>query len=124
MKRQMTANIRNKLPQKVSLWFLLILPSVLLITLTVGLASYVAFINGQKAVNEVAHQLRGGVSARIEDHLCVFLEIPHQVNQFNIDAIQQGWAKANDPRLLQNYFLSQVKTHSTITSVYFGNIQG
>jgi len=124
MKRQMTANIRNKLPQKVSLWFLLILPSVLLITLTVGLASYVAFINGQKAVNEVAHQLRGEVSARIEDHLRVFLEIPHQVNQFNIDAIQQGWAKANDPRLLQNYFLSQVKTHSTITSVYFGNIQG
>ncbi len=83
-----------------------------------------AFINGQKAVNDVAQQLRGEVSARIEDHLLDFLKIPHEINQFNITSLQQNWAYANDPKMLQEYFLAQVKTHETITSIYFGNKNG
>ncbi len=115
---------QDKLPPKIPLRFALIIPFILVITLAVGLAGYIAFTNGQKAVNDVARQLRSEAAARIEDHLHGFLKVPHQINQFNITSIQQGWLDTKDSKDVQDYFLEQVKTHDTITSIYFGNMDG
>jgi len=116
--------LQDKLPQKIPLRFVLIIPFILVITLTVSLAGYIVFMNGQKAVNDAARQLRSAAAARIEDHLHGFLKVPHQINQFNATSIQQGWLDTKDSRNVQDYFLEQVKTHDTITSIYFGNMDG
>jgi diguanylate cyclase (GGDEF)-like protein/PAS domain S-box-containing protein len=124
MKLRIATILQKKLPPKIPLRFALIIPFILVVTFTVSLASYIVFFNGQKAVNDIAYQLRSEVSARIADHLHGFLEIPHQINQFNINPIQQGWLDTKNSRDMQDYFLEQVKTHDTITSIYFGNIDG
>jgi diguanylate cyclase (GGDEF)-like protein/PAS domain S-box-containing protein len=116
--------LQDKAPLKISLRLVLLIPFILVIILTTSIAGYIAFINGQRAVNGVASQLRSEVSARIEDHLQNFLEIPHEIIQFNSASMQQGWLDLKDTSLLQNYFLEQVETHKTITSIYFGNTAG
>jgi hypothetical protein len=52
------------------------MPFVIQIVWIVGLVGYLSFRNGQQAVDNVAHQLRGGVTARIKEHLRTFLIHP------------------------------------------------
>lgn len=118
------ASFQDKVHLKIPLRLVLLIPFILVSILTISIVGYIAFVNGQKAVNDVAHQLRSEVSARIKDHLKDFLEIPHETNRFNIASMQQGWLNTKNTKMLQDYFLEQVKSHKTITSIYFGNTDG
>jgi len=118
------AQPQSKASVRFPLRLVLLVPFILVILLTVGIVWYVSFMNGQKAVNEVARQLRSDISARINDHLQKFLKTPHQTVLFNLASMQQGWLDANDTRLFQNYLLEQVKIHQSLTSIYYGNADG
>jgi len=124
MASKILTNFQHKSLLKIPLRFVLLVPFLLILVIAVGATSYIAFVNGQNAVNDVARQLRSEVSARIEDHLQRFLQVPHATNQQNILSIQQGWLNTNNTEILQFYFLEQVKTHPSITSIYFGNADG
>jgi PAS domain S-box-containing protein len=103
---------------------MLIAPFVALVVLAVALAGYLSFRNGQQAVNDVAHQLRDELTARIEEHLVTFLDTPHQINQVNANALRQGLLKANDANALERHFWEQVQIFDSVTSIYFGNTAG
>ncbi len=109
---------------KIPLRMVLIVPFVLLVILAVGLAGYLSFRNGQEAVNNVAHQLHGEITARIEEHLRDFLDMPHRINQLNAAAMRQGWLDVTDAAVLERYFWQQVQTFEAVTSIYFGNTAG
>lgn len=102
----------------------MIVPFVALVVLTVSLTGYVGFKNGQKAADGSARQIRREISARIQDHLRNFLAIPRQINRLNQASLEQGWLDPADEKKLQAYFLEEIKEHDTITSVYFGNLNG
>ena len=112
---------QDKLFTKVPLRLVLIVPFVTQVALVVGLVGFLSFRNGQRAVNNVAHQLRGEITARIEEHLCAFLETPRQLNEINANAIRQGLPDANDPMALERHFWEQIQVFGSVTSVYFGN---
>ena len=59
----------NQVFAKVPLRAVLIVPFVLQIFAAVGLTRYVSLQNGQKAVNDLASQLRSEVNSRIDKHL-------------------------------------------------------
>jgi diguanylate cyclase (GGDEF)-like protein len=124
MKRHTVVNASQTILPVFPLWLLLILPSAMLIALTAGLAGYIGFVNGRKTVNNFVSQLRNDASEQIEDHVRTFLAIPHEINQLNTESFQQGWINVNDTEMVQNYFLTQVRSHDTITSIYFGNPDG
>lgn len=115
---------RRRLFTKIPLRFVFIVPFVIQVALVAGLVGYLSFRNGQQAVNNVAHQLRSEITARIEEHLRAFLNTPHQVNQINANAIRQGLPDANDPQALERYFWEQIQVFDSLTSVYFGNTEG
>ena len=69
--------------RKIPLRTILIVPFVLQIFGTVGLLGYLSYRNGQKAVNEVAAQLRSKISDRVQFYLQSYLEIPHLINRIN-----------------------------------------
>ena len=83
-------HIVAKFSGKVPLRTVLIIPFILQIFAAVGLVGYLSFINGQRAVNDLASQLRSEISKRIEDNVRTYLTIPHQVNQTNAAAISLG----------------------------------
>ncbi len=115
---------KDKAALKLPLQLVMLFPFMLVIIGTVGVVGYIDYVNGQKAVNDVAHRLRNEVSAHIEEHLHDFLLVPIQVNQFNATSMGQGWMDPQNTRELQNFFLEQVKIQKTITSIYFGNTDG
>ncbi len=110
--------------KKIPLKTLLIAPFITLTTLALGLAGYLSYLNGQKAVNDVTHQLQSEITRRIESHLSAFLRVPQQIIAINAADIQDGRLEADDPDALERHFWRQVRIFTSVTSVYFGNVAG
>jgi PAS domain S-box-containing protein len=75
---------------KLPLQGILITPFVLQIATAVGLVGYLSFRNGQQAVNDLASQLRSEISARIQQQLKNYVEIPYAINQINANSFFRG----------------------------------
>lgn len=103
---------------------ILIFPYALLIILTIALVGTITYVHGQTAVNDVASQLRNETALRVQAHLNSFLNIPHEINQFNAYAIQSKEFKLDDASAIQQFFLEQVKIHPSVSSIYFGTLEG
>jgi diguanylate cyclase (GGDEF)-like protein len=103
--------------RKPSLRLVLVIPFVLQIVAAVGLTGWISLHNGQKAVNDIASQLRHEVTARIEQKLTDYLKSAPLINQINLDAIQLGnLDPANQPRT-QAYILQQLKQFPFISGI-------
>ncbi|SFL36158.1 PAS domain S-box-containing protein [Desulfomicrobium norvegicum] len=88
------------------------------------LISWVSFTGGREAVGDVGLQLRKEVSQRIFEHLLDFLRLPHEINRGNARALQRGLVSADEPELLVARFSEQVDLFPSVSSIYFGNVQG
>jgi PAS domain S-box-containing protein len=109
----------RRLPLQVILTVLL----VLLVLITGGLASVLAFRNGQAAVNGLAHQLHQEVTARINQHLDGYLEIPHLINRLNLDSIRLGQLDVRDLDGLERHFLTQIQHFDAVSSIDYADEQ-
>ena len=70
-----------RLLRRVPLRIVLIVPFVILTFAAVTLTGFLSFRNGQKAVNDVATQLRSETTARIEQHLQAYLETQPELKE-------------------------------------------
>ncbi|MBD0335562.1 MAG: response regulator [Cyanobacteria bacterium Co-bin13] len=99
---------------------MLVIPFVLQIFVAVGLTGYVSLLNGQRAVNEVASQLRREVTDRIRERLADHSDIPHLINQINAAAVRSGDLKTQD-RSSEQYLWQQIQYLDDFTWIYFGD---
>jgi len=76
--------------------FVLVVPFLLQISAAVGLVGYLSYRNGERAVNDLANQLRAEVTARITQHLDAYLTSPHQLNRLNVAALEMGLIDLQD----------------------------
>lgn len=123
MSRQSLSRLFAKVSGKVPLRTVLIVPFVLQIVGAVGLVGYLSFMNGQKAVNDLATRLRGEISDRIDQHLDTYFATPHQINQINRDAIDLGLLSISDFQNTGRYFWKQMKVFD-VGYICYGNING
>ena len=102
---------------KLPLPVVLVLPFILQIFTAVGLTGYVSLRNGQKAVNDVASQLRSELTARIQQQIRTYVETPHSINQINANALIQ---ETIDPIALAgiNQLWQQAKIFNTTNLIY------
>lgn len=105
----------GKLSVKLSLRTVLIVPFVLQTFGAVGIVGYLSFKNGQQAVNNVATQLRGEITNRIDLNLKSYLTIPHQINQSNAVALDLGQLKLQDLVGLERHFWRQIQIFDSLT---------
>ncbi|MBN3894043.1 MAG: GAF domain-containing protein [Nostoc sp. NOS(2021)] len=82
---------------------------VLQIFLAVGLTAYLSISNGQKAVNEVASELRREVANRVEQNLQTYLSTPRQVLHSNQNIIDMGLLKIENLATWESYLIEQLK---------------
>lgn len=94
------------------------------ITMMVALISYLSFVSGRQAVNDLAYQLLQEIAARIEQELDSYLEIPILVNQINADSIRTGLLDPSDPSALEHYFWHQIQNFDKASYIYLGNDKG
>jgi len=97
----------SKVSPSLPLRLVLVIPFVIQIFTAVGLTGYFSLMNGKKAVNNVASQLRTEITGRVQSYLNNYLAIPHQINTANAHAIQQGWIDFNNIQALNRQFLNQ-----------------
>ncbi|NER52497.1 MAG: response regulator, partial [Symploca sp. SIO1A3] len=121
--KTLTSNI-SKTSQPLPLRLVVVMPFVLQIFAAVGLTGWLSLRNGQKAVNDVATQLRCEITARIEDHLKVEVKAPHLVNQLNANAIKFGQVNPDEPQTLERHIWGQLRLFPPLTSSYFGTVDG
>lgn len=117
--RSVIAKVSGKLPLRT----VIIVPFVLQIVGAVGLVGYLSFRNGQKAVQDLASQLMGDVSSRIEQHLDSYLSTPKQINQMNLQAIKSGLLDLKDFKRMGKYFWNQIHVFN-FTYINFGTQNG
>ena len=95
---------RIKVNKTLPLQLVLVVPFVLQIFGAVGLVGYLSFKNGQKAVNDVAIQLRQEMSDRINLQVLNYLEKPYYVGQTIVAAAQENQLALTDVTKLERTF--------------------
>ncbi|MEM9002877.1 MAG: response regulator [Cyanobacteria bacterium P01_F01_bin.86] len=98
----------------------LVVPFILQMFAAVGLTGYVSLRNGQKAVNDVASQVRSELTARIQQQIHTYVEIPHSINQINANGMVQG---SIDPAALSgtDQLWQQAKIFRATNLIYCAN---
>ena len=114
----------RKSPKKIPLLYVFVTALVALTVLATGLVGYLSFHNGQRAVNDVAYQLRNEITIRIEEQVYTFLDTPNQINQINANIVGQGMIAADDAATLEHHFWEQIQIFDSVSSIYFGNVDG
>lgn len=109
--------------KKVPLRLVLIVPFVLQISAAVGIVGYFSFRNSQQAVNDLAHQLMNKVSRLVDQHLDTYLATPHQVNQINAAAIEQGLLDPRDLPSIGHFFWKQMQSFD-FSYINYGLVTG
>ncbi|NET55605.1 MAG: PAS domain-containing protein [Symploca sp. SIO2E6] len=118
---------RSNLTRQIPLRLPLVLPFVLQIFAAVGLTGWLSLRDGQKAVNNLASQLRSEVTARIEQKLDNYLEKPQRLNQLIVNAIERGQLSLQlDQPLPQHefYLWQQITLFEEVTWISLGSQQG
>ncbi len=112
-----------QLGRSIPLRLILIAPFIMQIFAAVGLTSYLSISNGQKAVNDLAKDLRQDVSARVAQHITSYLEKPWMVNQLIADAVDRKQLNLDLENIyLQNdkFFLQTMRMFNEIGGVFIG----
>ena len=119
-----TTFLSNRSQKKVSLRLILVLPFVLQIFAAVGLTGWLSLRNGQKAVNEVASQLRSEITARIEQQLKTYLDTGPRVTQLNANALRLGYLNPDEVTNAHRYFWEQIQAFNFVTNMGFATKTG
>ena len=109
--------LRESQTGKLPLPAVLVIPFIVQMFAAVGLTGYVSLRNGQKAVNDVASQLRSELTARIQQQIHTYVEIPHAINRINANAMIQGTI---DPTALvgTDQLWQQARIYNTTNLLY------
>ena len=113
-----------KLSGKATLQTVLIVPFVLQVFAAVGIVGYLSFRNSQRAVKDLAGQLMGEVSNRIEQNLRTYLQTPHQINQSKVDAVKLGFVNMKGLSAWEKYLWRQVQLYPYINFTSIANPDG
>ncbi|GAB4386004.1 MAG: hypothetical protein Kow00121_51730 [Elainellaceae cyanobacterium] len=121
---QLPSRFISKVRNKASLQTTLIVPFALQVFVAVGITGWLSLQNGQKAVNDVASQLRTEVSNRINQRLDTYLEAPHAINRINALAYSQGSLDLSELNELEPYFWRQAQWSEGISSSALATSEG
>ena len=113
----------RSLPRRLSLPTILIVPFVVQVVTAVSLVGYLSFVNGQRAVNNLATQLQRELAIRIKNELSTYLQTPEQFNQINAIALREGQVDFDQGRALPLFF-QQLKMSNYLYGLYCGSSQG
>lgn len=109
---------------KISLRALLVFPFILQIFGAVGIVGYLSFRNGQKAVENLANQVMGETSARVEQHLESYLKQSFIVAQLNVQAAQRGELTFRNLLKSESYLWQQIQVFDSVYAIYLGSEEG
>jgi PAS domain S-box-containing protein len=125
MLREVTMLGKSRMPsspelfRKIPLQLLLIIPFVVQTVGAVAVVGYLSYRNGQKAVNDVATQLRNETSNRIKQNLTHLLAIPFQSFENYDAALSQNRINLNNGRDVEKFLWGQLPAFPLVAAAAF-----
>ena len=110
--------------RRVRLRTVLIVPFMIQLLATVGLTGYLSWRNGQRAVNDVASQLRNEVTTRVQLRLKDYLEKPYLITRINHRSARLGLLSLEDKQFSEYLLWEQIQLFDSVYAIYFGSEQG
>ncbi|MGD1861624.1 MAG: TIR domain-containing protein [Leptolyngbyaceae cyanobacterium] len=90
------------------------------VLLGMGISGALSLRNGQRAVNDVASQLRRELSGRIEDNIIQQIRLPNLINQINADAVRRG-ELTTQSLASENYLWQQMQYLDAVSWMYYAS---
>jgi signal transduction histidine kinase/DNA-binding NarL/FixJ family response regulator len=92
----------------------------------VGLVGTLSYINGQRAVDNLAQQLMTEVQGRVQQHLHNYTQLPQQIVELVANDIELGLIDLSQSNLqpLDPYFLTRAQAFPEVSFIYVGDQQG
>lgn len=109
---------------RIPLQILLIVPFVIQTVGAVTIVVYLSYRNGQKAVNDVATQLRNDTSDRIKQNLTYLLAIPFQSFETYDAALSQNRIDLNNGRDVEKFLWRQLPAFPHVAATVFVTAAG
>ncbi len=109
--------------QKIALRTVLIIPFLLQIFAAVGLTGYLSLRNGQRAIGELASDLRREVSNEVHHRLNEYASTTRRLTQINGHQIDLGILNLQNSDQLSQLFIKQVKTYK-VGYILYGSKDG
>jgi signal transduction histidine kinase len=118
--------LQRSSPSSISLGNILVIPFLVQVFGAVSLVGYLSFQNGQKAVNQVASQLRLEISERVKGQLSGYLQTPHLATQVLADDVIAGRVnlKTQDFSTFGPYLMTRVQGFESIGFLKIADPQG
>lgn len=88
-----------------------------------GITGFLAFLNSQYVVSDLAGQLQNEVSDRIVQHLDTYLKTPHLVNHLCQDSIRLGEINIHDNEGLRRHFQEMSYRYGSVEAICYANEQ-
>ncbi len=101
----------SRLLKNVPLKVVLVVPFIIQICVATGIVGIFTYRNSQQAISTMAEILSGEMSDRISAEIKNYLELPSQINQSNVDAIEMGILNIKDFQLIEKYFWKQINLY-------------
>jgi PAS domain S-box-containing protein len=114
---------KNFLKPSVPLHLVLTLLFVLQICGIVGLVGWLSFRNGERAVEDLATQLRLETAGFVIHHLEEYTKVPHQINRINLDAVELRLLDLSDLETTGHYFWRQMRVFD-VGYINYANTRG
>ncbi len=113
-----------KVPSQLPLKTILIVPFVIQIVTAVSWVGYLSFRAGEKAVQDLATQLRTEVTNQIQNRLDHYVEDAQIINQMIAHQIEAGILNLQDAVMREKSFINVIQTFPSINHAYFGTVEG
>ena len=112
------------MPQKIPLHVILAVQFSVQVIGLVSVVGYLSYQSGQRAVEDLAHQLMEETSNRVTLRLDNFLSQPHRINQIHISALKSEAIRLQELDHLHRYLIHQLPQFPEATTFLFGTPQG
>lgn len=94
------------------------------IVAAVGTTGWLSIRNGQRAMLDLATQLRSETTARVEQQLDNYLATPHLINDLNVADLRSGGLNLQNSTALERHLWQQIQLFPSISYIYLGTEQG
>ncbi len=102
----------------------LVVPFVAQISTAVGVTAFFSLKNGQKAVNEVASQLRTEIVTQVHQYITDYMKTPQIVTQMNSYSVGCGELDLKYIKSLERHFWHQMQLFKSLNPIAFASTQG
>jgi PAS domain S-box-containing protein len=99
----------------------LIVSIVCIFIFAIGITGILTFLNSQYVVTDLASQMQSEISDRIIQHLDVYLETPHLVNNLCMDSIRLGEISISDNDSIQRHFQELSYRFDSVQAICYAN---